>query len=458
MSFYNQVNRLPNMEDTSQESINLTNTILRKFNNFMALNGYRSADTPILEKADLFLRKSGGAISSRLYQFNDPGGFETCLRPEFTSAIIRYALSDPDVMVPARICYFGPVFRYSKPGETFSDLPRQFNQYGAEFVGSDSFIADSEIVSLAYNSLKKVISKQVNIVIGDVGIIWLIANHFDLSDLAKMFLLEKIKDIKSSGKNSVLDQAVQLGLISKKDENIPIEKEDSLENSVKKLKNLSQSFEFVTNSYTRTQEDIIKRLINKSNGSDKISSFKGALNLIAETINIRGNIGEAVKDLKGLWKDHKLPSKKILMLEELVSLISAMGVPKKQITVDLGLVRDVGYYSGMVFDIKAGSGNEIIGGGGRYDGLSKDLGFKDIPARGFAFDFNKIMNISNISLEKKEPIIIRPSGSSATLEMIKYSEFLRMKGISCEIDYTGISSSENRQVLYINSSGDVVEE
>ena len=68
------------------------------------------------------------------------------------------------------------------------------------------------------------------------------------------------------------------------------------------------------------------------------------------------------------------------------------------------------------------------------------------------------MNISNISLEKIEPIIIRPSGSSATLEMIKYSEFLRMKGISCEIDYTGISSSENRQVLYINSSGDVVEE
>ena len=192
----------------------------------------------------------------------------------------------------------------------------------------------------------------------------------------------------ATSRSTVLDQAVQLGLISKKDENIPIEKEDSLENSVKKLKNLSQSFEFVTNSYTRTQEDIIKRLINKSNGSDKISSFKGALNLIAETINIRGNIGEAVKDLKDLWKDHKLPSKKILMLEELVSLISAMGVPKKQITVDLGLVRDVGYYSGMVFDIKAGSGNEIIGGGGRYDGLSKDLGFKDIPARGFAFDFN----------------------------------------------------------------------
>ena len=77
MSFYNQVNRLPNMEDTSQESIDLTVTILREFNKFMALNGYRSADTPILEKADLFLRKSGGAISSRLYLFNDPGGYET---------------------------------------------------------------------------------------------------------------------------------------------------------------------------------------------------------------------------------------------------------------------------------------------------------------------------------------------------------------------------------------------
>ena len=230
-----------------------------------------------------------------------------------------------------------------------------------------------------------------------------------------------------------------------------------LENSIKKLGKLSQSFEFENNSYTRTSEDIIKRLTNKSNGTDNISSFKDALNLIAETINIRGNIEKAVKDLKGLWKDHKLPFKKILMLVELVGLISVMGVPKNQITVDLGLVRDVGYYSGMVFDIKAGSDNEIIGGGGRYDGLSRDLGFKDIPARGFAFDFNKIMNISNISLEKEEPIIIRPSGSSAVSEMIKYSESLRRKGIACEIDYTGISSSENRQVLYINSSGAVVE-
>ena len=445
------------MEDTSQESIDLTVTILREFNKFMALNGYRSADTPILEKADLFLRKSGGAISSRLYLFNDPGGYETCLRPEFTSAIIRYALSDPDVMVPARLCYFGPVFRYSKPGETFSDLPRQFNQYGAEFVGSDSFIADSEIVSLAYNSLKKISSKQVNIVIGDVAIIWLIANHFDLSNLAKMFLLEKIKDIKSSGQNFVLEQAIQLGLISETNENMPEEKKDNLASSIKKLKKLSQSFELANNSYTRTSEDIINRLTNKAKSTDKISSFKGALNLISETINIRGTIEEAVKNLKGLWKDYKLPTKKILMLEELVGLICVMGVPKNQITVDLGLVRDVGYYSGMVFDVKAGSDNEIIGGGGRYDGLSRDLGFKDIPARGFAFDFNKIMNISNINLEKEEPIIIRPSGSSATLEMIKYSESLRRKGISCEIDYTANSPSENRRVLYVNSSGDVVE-
>ena len=155
-------------------------------------------------------------------------------------------------------------------------------------------------------------SKQVNIVIGDVGIIWLIANHFDLSNLAKMFLLEKIKDIKSSGQNFVLEQAIQLGLISETNENMPEEKKDSLASSIKKLKKLSQSFELANNSYTRTSEDIINRLTNKAKSTDKISSFKGALNLISETINIRGTIEEAVKNLKGLWKDYKLPTKKIV--------------------------------------------------------------------------------------------------------------------------------------------------
>ena len=74
--------------------------------------------TPIVEDANLFVRKSGGELVTQLYAFTDPGGRAVCLRPEFTSAVIRYYLSLGDTAdSPSRFQYFGPVFRYD-PAES----------------------------------------------------------------------------------------------------------------------------------------------------------------------------------------------------------------------------------------------------------------------------------------------------------------------------------------------------
>ena len=52
-------------------------------------SGYASVDFPLMEPTELFVRKSGGDISGRLYSFTDPGGNKVSLRPEFTSSVIR---------------------------------------------------------------------------------------------------------------------------------------------------------------------------------------------------------------------------------------------------------------------------------------------------------------------------------------------------------------------------------
>ncbi|MDI6894133.1 MAG: ATP phosphoribosyltransferase regulatory subunit [Bacillota bacterium] len=56
------------------------------------------------------------------------------------------------------------------------------------------------------------------------------------------------------------------------------------------------------------------------------------------------------------------------------------------VLVDLGLVRDRAYYTGMVFEISLPGLAQPVGGGGRYDGtLSPE------PAAGFAFDLGAMM-------------------------------------------------------------------
>ena len=53
-----------------------------------------------------------------------------------------------------------------------------------------------------------------------------------------------------------------------------------------------------------------------------------------------------------------------------------------RVQVDLGLLRDIGYYSGSTLEVYDPSVGEVIGGGGRYDGLMSKFGV-DLPAAGF---------------------------------------------------------------------------
>lgn len=59
-------------------------------------------------------------------------------------------------------------------------------------------------------------------------------------------------------------------------------------------------------------------------------------------------------------------------------------------TVDGNLVRGLDYYNKTVFEFQAGdSAQNAIAGGGRYDGLIKQMGGQDIPAVGFAMGVDR---------------------------------------------------------------------
>ena len=59
-------------------------------------------------------------------------------------------------------------------------------------------------------------------------------------------------------------------------------------------------------------------------------------------------------------------------------------------------MRGIAYYTGMVFEIRAGgSGSEVaVCGGGRYDGLVKAIGgLEDVPALGFAYTLENLLGL-----------------------------------------------------------------
>ena len=60
-----------------------------------------------------------------------------------------------------------------------------------------------------------------------------------------------------------------------------------------------------------------------------------------------------------------------------------------RVQVDLGLLRDIGYYSGSILEVYDPTVGEVIGGGGRYDDLMSRFGV-DLPAAGFTLYVERI--------------------------------------------------------------------
>jgi ATP phosphoribosyltransferase regulatory subunit len=60
-----------------------------------------------------------------------------------------------------------------------------------------------------------------------------------------------------------------------------------------------------------------------------------------------------------------------------------------RVQIDLGLLRDLGYYSGAILEVYDPALGHILGGGGRYDGLMERFG-TDLSAAGFALYLERV--------------------------------------------------------------------
>jgi len=107
------------------------------------------------------------------------------------------------------------------------------------------------------------------------------------------------------------------------------------------------------------------------------------------------------------------------------------------------LMRGLDYYTRTTFEVQTqelGAQNAIVGGG-RYDGLIKELGGPDNPAIGFAIGTERIVELSGEHLtqgEKGPDIFLAPLGKEAEDKSFIWLQELRKGGLSCEMEYRSL--------------------
>jgi histidyl-tRNA synthetase len=123
--------------------------------------------------------------------------------------------------------------------------------------------------------------------------------------------------------------------------------------------------------------------------------------------------------------------------KSLQEYLQVSGIP---FTVNHRLVRGLDYYTRTTFEIQTqrlGAQNAVLGGG-RYDGLSKQLGGPDHPAIGFALGIERLVTLLDEQGRQAAPVpdlFIAGLGPEAEKKVFQWANSLRKTGVWVEIDY-----------------------
>lgn len=127
--------------------------------------------TPMFEHTVLFQRGVGettDVVQKEMYTFKDKGDRSITLKPEGTAGVMRAYLEHNMYAQPAptKLYYVTQAFRYEKPQ---SGRLRQHHQFGVEFVGSKSPLAEVELITLVTTLIKKLGLKDAKLHINSIG-------------------------------------------------------------------------------------------------------------------------------------------------------------------------------------------------------------------------------------------------------------------------------------------------
>lgn len=121
-------------------------------------------------------------------------------------------------------------------------------------------------------------------------------------------------------------------------------------------------------------------------------------------------------------------------LQEIFNLLKVYGVAE-HVSFDLGVIRDFGYYTGMVFEAYTPGLGFPLCGGGRYDHMLSDFG-NACPATGFAMGIERIMlalerqGLHKAGLKKDMYVAYQEGKVSKAIEKVRE---LRLAGKTAEL-------------------------
>ena len=303
-------------------------------------HGFLNIETPCIERSEILLAKAGGDTEKQIYKVVKTSETEKeadqALRFDHTIPLARYIIEhENDLNFPFKVSQIGINFRGERAQK---GRFREFYQCDIDIIGRNnlSIAYDADIVSTMIDAYK---SFGLN-----TPILARISNRKILTGFLEALELEKVsKEI-----YSIIDHA----------EKVTPEKTKS------DLENLKLS------------KEKVKKIL--------------------EFIELNGDRSKVITNLNNLEIENETFESGVAELDQVLYLLESSNL-SDDISADMKIVRGLDYYTGTVFEFILPEHKNIgsIGGGGRYENLTKYFSEKSFPGVGGSIGLNRLFYILN---------------------------------------------------------------
>ena len=304
----------------------------RKILETFRLHGFLMVETPMIERSEILLAKSGGETDKQIYGVEPPresaSSFRQALRFDQTVPLARYIVEHENMLgFPMRVMQCGKVFRGERAQH---GRFREFYQCDIDILGREKLEAgyDSEIIAALIEAFRSFMRTDFK---------FRISNRKILSSL-----IQKLE---------LTDKSTQVFRIIDRSEKV------SAEETAKRFRELEIPEE--------------------------------AFSVLMEFLGLHGEREEIINALRKIGELDGVDE-----LEKLMRELEEMGCAGEMIA-DMKIVRGLDYYTGTVFECnlvefpEAGS----VCSGGRYENLAGTFSQKKFPGVGGAIGLTRLFDI-----------------------------------------------------------------
>ena len=419
--------RLPKgFRDIEADELRASQKMLRTVQETYERYGFEPLETPGFEFTDAlgkFLPDSDRP-NEGVFSLQDEDEQWMSLRYDLTAPLARFVAENYDRLPkPFRRYAFGTVWRNEKPGP---GRFRQFTQFDADTVGTESVTADAEICMLAADTMEalgiergeyqiRVNNRKVlDGVLEGIGI-----DPADAAGVKRLTILRAVDKLDRLGPEGV---ALLLGP-GRKDESGDFTAGAGLEDTA-----IAKVMAFV-----------------------EAGAESGSATLLA---------------IKQLVSGSEIGEQGHAELQEMQALLDAAGYADERVRIDPSIVRGLDYYTGPVFEaeltfeVNDEDGRPVrfgsVGGGGRYDDLVARFTGRSVPATGFSVGVSRLQAALGAlgrsgTASTLGPVVVLVMDRGELPRYQRMAQDLRDAGIRAEM-YLGTSGMK-AQMKYADKRG-----